>query len=130
MPILYDVSDIRLYSAGRWQVWPQSSRLPGARQDHFFLVYTLGKRIVGETLEALKELNQSGMVSSGKACQPLIAEASRRTGLSEKQVKVSQMIVEVCSTFPSPSIRFVPKISSYTLFTPAQSAREMLPSSY
>ena len=46
-------------------------------------------RISGETLETLKMFSRRGMNSSGKACQPLIAEASSRTGLSEQQVKVS-----------------------------------------
>ena len=46
-------------------------------------------RISGETLETLKKFSRRGMNSSGKACQPLIAEASSRTGLSEQQVKVS-----------------------------------------
>ena len=62
-----------------------------AKQSHFF-VCSIGRRISGETLETLKEFSRRGMNSSGKACQPLIAEASSRTGLSEQQVKVSPML--------------------------------------
>ena len=68
-----------------------ASLIRRARQSHFF-VCSKGRGISGETLETLKEFSRRGMNSSGKACQPLIAEASSRTGLSEQQVKVSQML--------------------------------------
>ena len=53
---------------------------------------SIGRRISGDTLEILKEFSRRGMNSSGKACHPLIVEASSRTGLTEQQVKVSEML--------------------------------------
>ena len=78
-------------SAGRWQrkVVPSTD---AACQAKSLLYIHVGKRISGEALDVLKDLSQRGMNSSSKACQPLIAEASSRTGLSEQQLKVSQMM--------------------------------------
>ena len=53
---------------------------------------SIGRRISSEALKILKEFSRRGMNSSGNSsCHPLIVEASSRTGLSEQQVKVSQM---------------------------------------
>ena len=69
---------------------PASMHAAACQAKSFFC--SIGRRISGDFLDILKELSRRGMNSSGKACHSLIAEASSRTGLSEQQVKVSQML--------------------------------------
>ena len=69
---------------------PASMHAAACQVKSFLL--SIGRRISGDTLDILKDFSWRGRNSSGKACHPLIVEASSRTGLSEQQLKVSQML--------------------------------------